>query len=263
MGVLDKKSRIANFRFTKLGREMLSRGKLDFAYYRFFDDGVDYNTDDETIVNDTPVPETVANEQFVCKSSLATVDLHDPHIKPYMELNKRNIELRKQQQIGEIRMINVVGVIDVYVEEEIAQFDTDPPVYYAPSDFDIQAWIPIEVDLRSVEEDTTIESTGEPEFAEFELAPPTITHDTHATSVHNISDPETVELTLHNANVKKGFRVEVFYSGSSPISGSENLVKLTQNGIDEFYEHHYESDESIPADVVEGYGVWFTIREDR
>ncbi len=41
-GFLDKRERVIDMILTDHGRDLLSRGKLEFAYYSFFDDEVDY-----------------------------------------------------------------------------------------------------------------------------------------------------------------------------------------------------------------------------
>lgn len=66
MGFLDKKTRVIDFTLTELGRELYASGKLDFAYYSFFDDGLDYDpyysgtltdSERELIVENTPMME--------------------------------------------------------------------------------------------------------------------------------------------------------------------------------------------------------------
>ncbi len=43
MGFLDRKSRVIDVVLTGRGRELFALGELDFAYYAFFDDGIDYD----------------------------------------------------------------------------------------------------------------------------------------------------------------------------------------------------------------------------
>lgn len=43
MGFLDRQSRVLDVVLTGRGRELLAAGELDFSYYAFFDDGVDYD----------------------------------------------------------------------------------------------------------------------------------------------------------------------------------------------------------------------------
>lgn len=43
MGLLDQKTRVIDFQLTDLGRELLSENRLNFTYYIFSDDGVDYS----------------------------------------------------------------------------------------------------------------------------------------------------------------------------------------------------------------------------
>ena len=43
MAFLDKKERILDITLTDRGRQLLSRGLLDFTYYAFSDEGVDYS----------------------------------------------------------------------------------------------------------------------------------------------------------------------------------------------------------------------------
>lgn len=43
MGFLDRKNRVVDIVLTGRGRELFSVGELDFAYYAFFDDGLDYD----------------------------------------------------------------------------------------------------------------------------------------------------------------------------------------------------------------------------
>lgn len=43
MGFLDRKSRVVDVVLTGRGRELFAAGELDFAYYSFFDDGIDYD----------------------------------------------------------------------------------------------------------------------------------------------------------------------------------------------------------------------------
>jgi hypothetical protein len=43
VGFLDRQSRVIDVVLTGRGRELLARGELDFAYYAFFDDGIDYD----------------------------------------------------------------------------------------------------------------------------------------------------------------------------------------------------------------------------
>lgn len=64
MGFLDRKSRVVDIVLTGRGRELFAIGKLDFAHYAFFDDGVDYDpystgslTDEERdeLIHSTPM----------------------------------------------------------------------------------------------------------------------------------------------------------------------------------------------------------------
>ena len=43
MGLLDQKERVLDFRLTDKGRERLSKNQLNFSYYAFSDDGIDYS----------------------------------------------------------------------------------------------------------------------------------------------------------------------------------------------------------------------------
>jgi len=43
---LDKQSRVVDFTLTERGRKLFAAGELDFTYYAFFDDGIDYDPDD-------------------------------------------------------------------------------------------------------------------------------------------------------------------------------------------------------------------------
>jgi len=43
MGLLDKKERILDIILTDKGKERLSKGQLDFSYYAFSDEGIDYS----------------------------------------------------------------------------------------------------------------------------------------------------------------------------------------------------------------------------
>ena len=43
MGFLDRKSRVVDVVLTAHGRRLFANGELDFAYYAFFDDGIDYD----------------------------------------------------------------------------------------------------------------------------------------------------------------------------------------------------------------------------
>jgi hypothetical protein len=43
VGFLDRQSRVLDVVLTGRGRELLAAGELDFAYYSFFDDGLDYD----------------------------------------------------------------------------------------------------------------------------------------------------------------------------------------------------------------------------
>lgn len=43
MGFLDRKSRVVDVVLTARGRRLFASGELDFAYYAFFDDGIDYD----------------------------------------------------------------------------------------------------------------------------------------------------------------------------------------------------------------------------
>ncbi len=43
MGFLDRKSRVVDIVLTGRGRELFALGELDFSYYAFFDDGIDYD----------------------------------------------------------------------------------------------------------------------------------------------------------------------------------------------------------------------------
>ena len=228
MGLLDKQSRIVDFQITKLGRKLLARGKLNFAYYRFFDDGVDYELGDDAIVNDISVDETASKSEYICKSSLSTLELDDPHKKPKMELSKSSMTLRKQLQIANsLAHIGLINVIDVYVEDE-PQFETEPPVFYSPDQDGVGAYIPVVAEHGAVEGNATIAGTDFPVF-EAVLEPTTAVFDGETiNAVKEIDDPKTIGLQLLGATVKDGFRVEVFYSGTiSSVSGSEDhLVKL-------------------------------------
>lgn len=43
MSYLDRASRVVDFVLTETGRRLYAIGQLDFVYYSFFDDGLDYN----------------------------------------------------------------------------------------------------------------------------------------------------------------------------------------------------------------------------
>lgn len=43
MGYLDKRSRVVDVVLTERGRKLYALGKLDFAYFGLFDDGIDYD----------------------------------------------------------------------------------------------------------------------------------------------------------------------------------------------------------------------------
>jgi hypothetical protein len=43
VGLLDKQSRVIDFVLTERGRRLYAAGELDFTYYAFFDDGIDYD----------------------------------------------------------------------------------------------------------------------------------------------------------------------------------------------------------------------------
>lgn len=43
MGFLDRKSRVLDIVLTGRGRELFATGELNFSYYAFFDDGIDYD----------------------------------------------------------------------------------------------------------------------------------------------------------------------------------------------------------------------------
>lgn len=43
MGLIDKKEKIIDFQLTDKGRELLSKNQLNFSYYAFSDDSVDYS----------------------------------------------------------------------------------------------------------------------------------------------------------------------------------------------------------------------------
>jgi hypothetical protein len=43
VGFLDRKSRVIDVVLTGRGRELFALGELDFTYYAFFDDGIDYD----------------------------------------------------------------------------------------------------------------------------------------------------------------------------------------------------------------------------
>lgn len=67
MAFLDRKSRVVDITLTGRGRELFALGELDFAYYAFFDDGIDYDpwasgslTDDERdeIIHESPMLES-------------------------------------------------------------------------------------------------------------------------------------------------------------------------------------------------------------
>ncbi len=258
MGTLDKQSRVINFRFTKLGRELLARNKIDFSYYRFFDDGVDYSQGDEAIVNDTLTTETPARAEYVCKRPLSTINPDDTHMKPYMYVTKNDVTLRKQQQEGSLLSeISLVGVVDVYVEEEVDQFETEEPIYVTAEDLGLYAWLPVVGSLDFVEE--TGEITSE-EYPEDTIEEPPKAAPLNYVSVKSISDDEEIGFELVGADVQSGFRVEVFYSGSASEFSGSNIIKLTEHGIHPLYSSQYPSDVSVPVDIQGGYDRWFSIK---
>lgn len=66
MGFLDRKSRVIDVTLTARGRQLLAAGELDFAYYAFFDDGIDHDpwssgtlteTEREDLIHSTPLLE--------------------------------------------------------------------------------------------------------------------------------------------------------------------------------------------------------------
>lgn len=66
MGFLDRQNRVVDVVLTGRGRELFAVGELDFAYYSFFDDGIDYDpwstgtlSDDqrEELIHSTPMLE--------------------------------------------------------------------------------------------------------------------------------------------------------------------------------------------------------------
>jgi len=258
MGILDKKSRIIHFRLTDTGRDLLSRGQLDFKYYKFFDDGVDYTLSDEDIVNEVMIPETEYNSSVLCARSLSTIEATDSHVKPYMTVSKNAVTLKKRQQDSvDLARVTLTGIVDVYIESDIFQFENEEPIYIADSQGN---YVPLPMTAVLPPIDSTIEGENEPDepqttVSEFNLMPTT-----QVNTVLSISDPEVVDLQLVGATIQDGFKIEVFYSGTLDESiGKAHIIKLSENSIDESYKSYYASDESMPNDIVAGYKSWFTI----
>ena len=264
MGILDKKSRIAHIRLTETGRDLLSRNQFDITYYKFFDDGIDYDLDEEAIINDTLVPESISDAKRECKRSLSTIDAIDPHVKPYMYISKNNVTLRKRQQEGAMGTINLAGAIDVLVEGDEPQYETAEPIYSPSNEGEyvpLIAYTP-SLTLESsalINSEDTLE-TEERLDTELEFGDSVDLQSVKMISVLSISAAEKIDLKLIGANIHNGFRVEVFYSGSiDTVPGSENLIKLTECAVDSAYKSYYGSDDFMPIDILAGYGNWFRI----
>lgn len=56
MGFIDKNSRVLDFQFTAVGRELYASGKLNFEYYEFFDDEIFYQENEK---NNIGVDDTI------------------------------------------------------------------------------------------------------------------------------------------------------------------------------------------------------------
>lgn len=67
MGFLDRKSRVIDVVLTGRGRELLAQGELDFSYYAFFDDGLDYDpwTPSGSVSNDDQRDELISSQPML------------------------------------------------------------------------------------------------------------------------------------------------------------------------------------------------------
>jgi hypothetical protein len=262
MGFLDNKSRIIDFHLTTHGRKQLSKGKLDVIYYAFFDDCADYNIGEEDNVK-LMCDESLSNSQYLCKRMMGTIDPHDSHVKPFVYISKHEITLRKQEQISEdLARLNLTDIVDVYESGyiELPQFDIEEPLYYTDDNNDVK---PVPRDMvGDVVVDSDIIGSDFPDDVSIYIPDTVSLVNQKYHSVLSISDPEVVDLNLHGAFVKDGFKVEVYVSGTiDATSGSTNMIKLTEHGVDPKYKHYFDSDASGFGDIKNGYGSWFIITE--
>jgi len=269
MGILDKNSRIVNMKMTLLGRELLSKGKFDVTFYKFFDDDVDYDKPEEQLINDTLVDEAISHSELTCLRSLSTVDLQDSKEKPYMSISKNTLTITKREQKGLIGEIQLVNVVDVYAEE-MPQYETTYPIYLIDPNAYGASFVPLISDTSESDtgERDIVDGEDFPEsinveddfFAEVDIEKLQSDASKIIKSILSIGDAEMIEAKLHGAKVQDGFRIEVFYSGTiDNVSGSTNLIKLSEYGIDPGYKSYYNSELALPPDVVDGYAAWFKI----
>lgn len=65
MGFLDNQSRVVDFSLTDLGREQYAAGKLEFVYYAFFDDGVDYEPYSTAELDDDGLEQAISDQPML------------------------------------------------------------------------------------------------------------------------------------------------------------------------------------------------------
>lgn len=139
-GFLDKNSRVVDFILTAQGKKKLSQGKLNFKFYTFFDDGIDY---DSYVENSSSLSNVALTE-----SKLSNIDETLVFEPVYGLLDERsnnrtedNLNLKSQlftkplnlNIIPEFSINNTTGSFDIGVEQSNVKGSSDEDVGFVTS----------------------------------------------------------------------------------------------------------------------------------